>query len=662
MASTINVFQATSTGMTNNFTISLTLSVPSTSLPQVVSSISGTIIYNDGALSGTSTQSLTLGAVNFYNSNDNVLNSLSFPFFTSNGICIQDSTNSITYNFYNSGSGDSVITAYSGGSSSTLVGEILTPSFNLSIYPARSKLSASNIQNVLNSGPTGDILSAYGNVIYFTTTADFSHVTISYMPGNTNTISTGYTGNGITASSLNNSCFGISRDGSTLYYFQSALTSGITILSVISTSAWTNNNYTSSAAPVTTNVKLIGKIVQDSNGYLYVSAYTTIFQVKNITSSFAFNSCVTTTSMVCNGLDIYSRDGIEYIIFPYNNGSINTFGYFVAQNITSPSSVTRTIDNLVTTSGTVTNFTIDQYTGTIFFVKSNSPLTVSCYSIGVDGNRIYLSPLLSSSYNVTGVSLVGGLVSNSYNNGGIYSNTRLFFYYFGSNGNYNLYKIYNSTSDNGGIGTSVGGDPHIKDISGREKIITPEDKFLLLDTLPCMREYLHPQRIYIYCDSFNIGNHPELVSDYQYTNVDNKESFLKTLFVVCGNMRVDIDMVSLEIKKTEIFDTSVNSEWFSGSEKIEMNISDKIDCSLLEGKEYPLIRNEKYRKDLIFFRKILISNFDDEDPNCTIEIELIRTKCINYSDINITFSSGNVNGYTGALINCEEIEYPNELY
>lgn len=547
MSSNINVFQATTSGLTHNFTISLTLSISSTSLPQVVTAISGTIIYTSGA----TTQSLTLSPLNFYNSNDNVLNSFSFPFFTSNGLSIQDSTNSITYNFYNSGSGDSVVTAYDGGSTSTLSGEILTPSFNLNIYSTKVKLNASNINNLLNSGPVGDILSAYGNTLYLTTTSDFSHLRVSYIPGNSNTILSGYTGNAITASNLNNSCFGISKDGSTLYYFQSSLTGGITILSAISTTSWTNNNYTSVSAPVTSGVKLIGKIVQDSNGYLYVSAYTTIFQLKSITSNFSFNTCVTTTSMVCNGLDIYSRNGTEYVIFPYNNGSSNVFGYFVAQNITSPSAATRTIDNLISTDSTVTNFTIDQYTGTIFFVKSSTPTVISCYSIGVDGNQIYLSPLLSSSYTITGISTFGGLVSNSYNDGGVYSNTRLFLFNFVSNGNFNIYKVYNSTSDNGAIGTSIGGDPHIKDLSGRERIITPEDKFLLLDTLPCVREYLHPQRIYIWCDSFNIGKHPELVSEYQYLNVDNKESFLKTLYIIYGNNKIEIDMTSLEITNSE---------------------------------------------------------------------------------------------------------------
>lgn len=189
-------------------------------------------------------------------------------------------------------------------------------------------------------------------------------------------------------------------------------------------------------------------------------------------------------------------------------------------------------------------------------------------------------------------------------------------------------------------GSSVGGDPHVKSISGKEVVITPIDPFLYLDTRPENLKRMSSDRIYIWCDSFNVGEHPELMSEYQYRSVNNGESFLRYFYAVIGFEFIKIDMTTLEILKRK----KIGGDKYC-SPTIE--IGDKIDCTLLDRSEFPKIKNEKYSNDLIFYRKVRINGVDGN-----IEFELIRTKCINYSDIYASFSESKKDLllYSGVII------------
>lgn len=189
-------------------------------------------------------------------------------------------------------------------------------------------------------------------------------------------------------------------------------------------------------------------------------------------------------------------------------------------------------------------------------------------------------------------------------------------------------------------GSSTGGDPKVVAIYGREITITPEDPFLYFDSHP-KEDKMIRDRVYIWCESFNVGSHPELMSEYQHIHVDGKESFLKNMKIFFSNKKYEVDLVNLCY--AEEFTTS------SEESKFSISFSEIVDCNKIPRVEYPNIRSKKYLNDLLLFRKIKI-----ESEELSLDIEIIRTKCINYSDIN-TYVSGkkSLEEYSGVILNGE---------
>lgn len=214
--------------------------------------------------------------------------------------------------------------------------------------------------------------------------------------------------------------------------------------------------------------------------------------------------------------------------------------------------------------------------------------------------------------------------------------TNLQRYYLISGGvNRTIDKLYATSG-----GASTGGDPKVVSISGKEVTITPEDPFLYLDTHPFLGNFFSNERVYIWCDSFNVGDHPELMSEYQHIHVNNKESFIKNFYILTKNRKIIIDMTNLEV-------TLFSEENPFGEESnVEIVLSSKKDCTNIPLSEYPVIKNKGFREDLIFFKQIKISSIE-----YSLAFELIRTKCINYSDIYISLEGKrDLSTYDGVII------------
>ena len=194
----------------------------------------------------------------------------------------------------------------------------------------------------------------------------------------------------------------------------------------------------------------------------------------------------------------------------------------------------------------------------------------------------------------------------------------------------NVRKIYLTAG-----GSSTGGDPHVATYDGKSVIITPESEFLLLKT-----NFKNESNVEMRCTSFTLSKNLDLISAYQAEKVDTSESYLRYLTIVISNKekevtrKIKVDMVNLSLFNS----FSENSD---GEEECTITIKEIFDSS------FPKIRSKIFSQYLLLFREITL-NFKG---NKKISLELIRTECINYSDINVLFTNFDPLTCEGVAIN-----------
>lgn len=199
-----------------------------------------------------------------------------------------------------------------------------------------------------------------------------------------------------------------------------------------------------------------------------------------------------------------------------------------------------------------------------------------------------------------------------------------------------IIKFYNTSAINGPIGTSIGGDPHIKTADGKSVIIVEEDPFVYLDT----SSSLDKEKLYVWCDSFTLSKNRELVSEYQFSHVDTTQSYLRSFNLFFYEeeklFSIKVDMITLAIEKN--FEENKN-----------ICITERVDIrshSLEELRSLP-IRNTHYLQDLLAFLSIRVLTSSN-----SFYFEFIRTECINYSDIFMEVG-GDISTFRGVIINGE---------
>lgn len=218
------------------------------------------------------------------------------------------------------------------------------------------------------------------------------------------------------------------------------------------------------------------------------------------------------------------------------------------------------------------------------------------------------------------------------------------FYYSGYNGGYGINKLYQTTG-----GSSTGGDPHISLISGGEIKFYDERKVLLFSTTGAnsIRE-VNEEKIKIWCDSFCVKNISKFdfgsdISSDQMEKLFKNESYLNNVFIEIGDYpEIIINSITL---KSNIDGNEVTLTHESKSKKVSVKI-DPIKF-LKDGETYHYRSNIKspFKFDVIKYRNIEII-FDEK----IISIEIIRTKCIHLSDVNITCKNIDLDLCSGAII------------
>ncbi len=450
---------------------------------------------------------------------------------------------------------------------------------------------------------------------------------------------------------------GLANDDATLYIMPGC-NPGVTTNFYtynVNTTTWTT--YTASSISQTKLPK--GQILFDTDGTPYVCDYNvrSILKVNISGSSFSTSAIVSGSPPWCSYANFWTDNlGSRYIIFNSYNGSGSGICYVPFDGSTH-STTFFDVSGLTGLPSFSAEFPmcINQDTNQLFVVWSRV-----VYQLTISGNSSSLPLTLSfDSSNTLSIpshdsSSNGDMICMTSNDtgGDLVGNIRIFASNWtggATNVPTDIYKIYNSNPTGSGYGiqgVSVGGDPHITTLTGKSFIITPEDAFVYIDSLPQSKS-LHPHRLYSWCDSFTIKHNRDLVSEYQYRCVDTNESFLKNIYFYIGKTFLQIDMTTLDLVVEEK-DTS----------SITYILSDKVDCRYIPLAEYPTIKNKQYRQDLIFFRRLyfIIPSFVYDETvieESKLTIEFIRTKCINYSDITLTFEGRNPMEYDGVIIEGE---------
>lgn len=477
------------------------------------------------------------------------------------------------------------------------------------------------------------------------------------IPNNT-TLNTGSTWN-VTYNDGFSSTTGVSLDGNYIYMVvgfgsdSPSLHSPILLVyNISSPSVWQH-------PIISTTINIyypFGKIVTDNNNYVYFAdcanffsgaMLSTIYRLGlpdpsgagGITSRDPIKSFPTSTQQNdITDVEIYTNgSGTQFLLFPYRQSGSSEWwiGYVDLSNSSNFTGVNFTpiplpggwsyIPNLIrgiTYDATSTSlYILTDFPNIIQYTLSGTTPTFSGTSHSLTLTTPG-TPAISGSYfshiccNRVGGSPVGNL--------------RFFLTYTNmaglslSTGNYfNFVKVYPPGA------SQYGGDPHISTFDGKSFIISGEEPFVVLDTLD-------KNRVMVWCDSFTIKDHKNLVSELQYQQVDVNESYIKTLNIETKDRKIKIDMTNLEILSDESRGDDIN----------QISISNKIECDSLSVEEYPSIKNKKYLKDLICVRNIEIKYHN-------IKFEIIRTKCINYSDVYTELDLDAVKTYRGALVDGE---------
>lgn len=505
----------------------------------------------------------------------------------------------------------------------------------------------------------GCCLAVFGpNMFYYTQGFTSPNRMVGYKldgltSDNNFTLLTGAFSNSITGSFNGIGSIGASSDGSVLYLFTRTNPASTSTLYAINTTTGVNSTTTITPLPVTTPLITMGgfsgKIlnytvggnflfVSDSNGNVWLIDLNTSIAVKIYTNGISALSSCHDTTLWNDGTD-------DYLIFSCIGDGSFQVAYFKI-NITLPITEMTKLSSVstISTPGSIVSggglfcVSVDQSSNTLFLARGRNvyQTTISNSGGGVltytyDGTSMKTPTSLDVSSDIS------TMVCNSAA-GEAHGNLRVFVGYKTSASSTDVVKLWNPSIP-GIIGTSLGGDPHLLAANGKSVTITPETKFLFLDTLSESKNF----NIKIECDSFTLSKNLHLISEYQKEKVALNESYLKTFILTMTNekqRKIVVNCVNLDVD----YDEEEQSKF--------IKIGEKIDCSILNEEEFPEIRSKQYKKDLLLYRKIVI--LTDE---ITFDFEFIRTKCINYSDINLEMKNYIINpwNFRGAAIDGEII-------
>ncbi len=199
-------------------------------------------------------------------------------------------------------------------------------------------------------------------------------------------------------------------------------------------------------------------------------------------------------------------------------------------------------------------------------------------------------------------------------------------------GLYGVLKLYQTSG-----GSSTGGDPHIKMLNGNEIKFYDERRVLLLDTDPHQRRR---ERIKIHCDSLKIANIDSYdlrryISEEQLKILFVNESYLNNIYVSFfdenGEKKASINTISLEIDGDEEV-----RDFFGEVEEISEEKRGDYKSNIFSPLKFEVIR--KMRGEI-------------KCDLTSLNIEIIRTKCIHLSDFHISISGEiDLEEFSGAII------------
>jgi hypothetical protein len=416
----------------------------------------------------------------------------------------------------------------------------------------------------------------------------------------------------------NGVAFGVSRDGSKLYAIAGRSSSVAFYFFVVNISTGILEISEFTIASNIAQVSCLGTIVEDpSSTNLYFIAQTDVggglsrkvytMPVAGANPTLAVSDI---TGDVYNDIAYAQINGNNYLVMATNQfGRSGGEYFFTIANLASlPATPSPIQDN------NNANYSIDTQTPIVF---------VNGYLVFVDQtNSFAVSILINNtlqfelSTSTTTPIMVSGFsesITNSSLDGNLPGNSRYFVSDLDSTTG-RIRKLY------GPNGTSVGGDPHVSTFDGKSFIISGEEPFLFLDTHPS-----EDSRVHCWCDSFNIFEHLDWISEQQAREVDNAESYLKTFYIKCEDSYLELNMVTLEVNKME-------GEW---------DLSPLIDCSV----DKPIIKSAKYQDKLLLLRRLTV-----EHRGVRLYFEFLRTSCLNYSDVYVHVSGKDVFEMDGVIV------------
>ncbi len=463
---------------------------------------------------------------------------------------------------------------------------------------------------------------------------------------------------------FNSKCFGVSPDGTLLFFAEYARASGNRIITMDTTTG----TFTVYANTVSANY------IATPYGSMYVQNNTTCYLtdtsssgpfagsiVKVTLGAGTFTTSAQSTSVGgvnLSGCTLFGSDNLTTLVF---QSGANYLPYYCSlstsgQSLTAISSVaahpyedltainglsanSTTYDFLMLldlTNGIIYQFTISGSVGTQ--VATNTGLTTPCISI-------------------TGSDVGGNQTGNM----------RLFVG-AGNAGSGSVVKLWNDPSASGGpstgpTGVSTGGDPHTHTLTGKSVIIVREKPFEYLDTHPLSFGDDGDVKTYISCDCFSLKNDydnfssqlPEEHVKELITNLD--DSYLKYVTFYVGDRRYVLNMVTLLLEDEGEAGGKGRNQTNAGSIKNESVGEGEINFSRIEffepGKCSSLLKS-KYVVNSAFAKR----NVSIKAREYSLSIDFTRTGCIHLSDMYLEISGRRDPFSFGGVIVDGEVKSP----